>query len=275
MSIASRLFPQKLQLLPIYAVIYVAVLYLPVLILPVFSFNDSKVLSFPLTGFTTKWYAQLADQTALLGSLRHSLSVALATAVFSTLLGTFVARAIVKYRFPFRKAAQVIVMVPLVMPEIIVAISLLILLLGLGLNPSLMAVTAAHILMTIPFCVSIMTSAFGQFDDSLEEAAIDLGESSWGAMTKVTLPVVAPGLLSSALVSFTVSFDEFILSFFLSGNSPTLPVYIWSQVRFPAKLPIVLALGSVIILMSLILLITAEYFRRRNLRMVIKPEGNA
>jgi spermidine/putrescine transport system permease protein len=275
MSIAGRIFRNKGHILTVYAIIYVAILYLPVLILPVFSFNDSQVLSFPLTGFTTKWYAQLGDQGALLESLGNSLNVALATAFFSTLLGTFVARAIVKYRYPFRRTSQVIVMVPLVMPEIIVAISLLILLLGLGFNPSLIAVTMAHVLMTIPFCVSIMTSAFGQFDDSLEEAAIDLGQTSWGALTKVTLPVVAPGLLSSALVSFTVSFDEFMLSFFLSGNSPTLPVYIWSQVRFPAKLPIVLALGSLMILASLILLVTAEYFRRRNLRMAMKPEGNS
>lgn len=273
MTPASRIVHHFGRFLPVYAILYIAILYLPVLLLPVFSFNDSQVLSFPLAGLTTKWYAQLGDQGALLSSLGNSLVVALTTACLSTLLGTLVARAIVKYRFPFRRTSQTIVMVPLVMPEIIVAISLLILLLGLGFNPSLLAVVMSHVLMTIPFCVSIMSSAFGQFDESLEEAAVDLGETNWGAMRKVTLPVVVPGIISSALVSFTVSFDEFILAFFLSGNNPTLPVYIWSQVRFPAKLPIVLALGTILIAVSVLFLIAAEYFRRRSLRLATKQEG--
>ena len=108
----------------------------------------------------------------------------------------------------------------------IVAVSLLIMFLSLGLSLSLFTVALAHVLVTIPYSISIMTSAFEQFDDSLEEAAIDLGEGEWGALRRVTLPVVAPGIVSSLLVGFTVSFDEFIMAFFLTGTEPTLPVYI-------------------------------------------------
>jgi spermidine/putrescine transport system permease protein len=270
MSAGIRFFSNIGRYLPIYAVAYLIFLYLPVLLLPLFSFNDSQVLSFPLSGFTTKWYVQLSEQTALLGALKNSLMVAFVSAALATSLGTLVSRAIVKYKYPFKNLSHGIVMAPLIMPEIIIAISLLILFLGVGINPSLITVILAHTLLTIPFCVSIMTSAFGQFDDSLEEAAVDLGENAWGALRRVTIPVVSPGIISSMLVSFTVSFDEFILAFFLSNNQPTLPVYIWSQVRFPAKLPIVLALGSVLILVSLLILILAEFFRRRSVRLQAK-----
>ena len=104
---------------------------------------------------------------------------------------------------------------------------------------------------------------FDDFDQSLEEAAFDLGESVTGTFRRVTLPIVSPGIVSSLLVTFTVSFDEFVLAFFLSGNQPTLPVYIWSQVRFPAKLPNTLALGALLLGFSILLLLVAEYFRRR------------
>ena len=227
----------RFRLLPIIVVLYVAFLYAPVMLLPVFSLNDSQVLSFPLKGFTTQWYAALAEEEELLGSLVNSLVVATLSALIATALGALAARAITRFRIAGLGAARAVIMTPLVMPEIIVAISLLILFLAIGFSPSLIAVVVGHVLLTVPFTMSIMTSSFEQFDDSLEEAAIDLGENEWGALLRVTLPVVMPGLISSALVAFTVSFDEFILAFFLSGADPTLPVYIWGQVRFPAKLP--------------------------------------
>ncbi|WP_371284959.1 ABC transporter permease [Albidovulum sp.] len=259
--------------LPIYALLYLAFLYLPILFLPLFSFNDSKILAFPMSGFTTKWYAALGHETQLLNALGNSIIVGLFSTVFATAIGSLTARAITRYRFPLRRSSQALQMAPLVMPEVIVAVSLLIMFLSLGLSLSLFTVALAHVLVTIPYSISIMTSAFEQFDDSLEEAAIDLGEGEWGALRRVTLPVVAPGIVSSLLVGFTVSFDEFIMAFFLTGTEPTLPVYIWSQVRFPAKLPIVLALGTLLILASLALLLAAEYFRRRSLRLSAVQEG--
>lgn len=264
---------RRFKILPVFAVLYLAFLYAPVMLLPVFSFNDSQVLSFPLKGFTTRWYSALAAEDELIGSLLNSLTVATISAVTATALGALAARAITRYRLPGMGTARGIIMTPLLMPEIIVAISLLILFLAIGFNPSLLTVVFGHVLLTIPFTMSIMTSSFQQFDDSLEEAAIDLGENEWGALVRVTLPVVTPGLIASALVAFTVSFDEFILAFFLSGSNPTLPVYIWGQVRFPAKLPIVLALGSLMILGSLVLLTVAEYFRRRSIHSAKKPTG--
>ena len=246
-----------------YAIAYLIFLYLPVMLIPLFSFNDGTIVAFPLQGFTLKWYAALAEQDTLLQSLVNSLIVGGASAVLATTLGLFAARAYVRYRFLGREASEALVMLPLVIPGIIVASSMLVLFLFLGLPPSLTAVILGHTFLTVPFAVSIMKSAFDEFDPALEEAAYDLGESTIGTFRRVTLPIVAPGIISSLLVTFTVSFDEFVLAFFLSGNQPTLPVYIWSQIRFPAKLPNTLALGACLLAFSVLLLITAEYFRRR------------
>ncbi|MCY4315130.1 MAG: ABC transporter permease [Roseovarius sp.] len=247
-----------------YAAVYLVFLYLPVLLLPLFSFNDGTIVAFPLSGFTFKWYLALSGEEALLRALLNSLFVGIASATLATSLGLLAARAFARYRFPLRHASEGLVMLPLVVPGIIVASSMLVLFLFIGLKPSLAAIILGHAFLTVPFAVSIMKSAFDEFDPSIEEAALDLGESVAGTFRRVTLPVVAPGILASMLVCFTVSFDEFVLAFFLSGNEPTLPVYIWSQIRFPAKLPNTLALGSCLLAFSILLLVLAEIFRRRS-----------
>ncbi|MCV2866584.1 ABC transporter permease [Albidovulum sediminicola] len=250
--------------LTIYAMLYLAFLYLPVLVLPLFSFNDGTIVAFPIKGWTLDWYRQLGAQETLLSALGNSLIVGLISAMLATSMGLFAARAYVRYRFRGKEASEGLVMLPLVVPGIIVASSMLVLFISLGLKPSLTAVILGHTFLALPFSVSIMKSAFDDFDVSLEEAAFDLGSSAVEAFRRVTLPIVAPGIVSSLLVTFTVSFDEFVLAFFLSGNDPTLPVYIWSQIRFPAKLPNTLALGSLLLLASILLLVVAEYFRRRS-----------
>jgi spermidine/putrescine transport system permease protein len=165
-------------------------------------------------------------------------------------------------------------MAPLVLPEIIIAVSLLLVLLQLGMQLSLFTVVLGHILICIPYSVTVLISGFEGFDRSLEEASADLGESAWGTFRRVTLPLVAPAIISSLLVSFTISLDEFILAFFLSGTEPTLPVYIWGQLRFAAKLPSVLALGTLLLIASFLLLSIAEIMRRRAARRA-NNEGGA
>ena len=248
----------------IYTVLYLAFLYLPVMFLPLFSFNDGTIVAFPIKGWTLEWYRQLAGQETMLQALGNSLIVGAVTALFSTSMGLFAARAYVRYRFPGKEASEGLVMLPLVIPGIIVASSMLILFISIGLKPSLTAVILGHTFLALPFSVSIMKSAFDDFDVSLEEAAFDLGSTVTETFRRVTLPIVFPGIVASLLVTFTVSFDEFVLAFFLSGNQPTLPVYIWSQIRFPAKLPNTLALGSLLLLASILLLVVAELFRRRS-----------
>lgn len=246
-----------------YAALYIAFLYLPVLFLPVFSINTASTPKFPLQGYTFKWYEELPKTPALIDATWNSLIVAVAAAIVATILGICAARAVTRYRFPGQRAMSGLIMAPLVLPEVIVAVSLLIVLLQLGLSLSLFTVVLGHVLICVPYSVSVLISGFEGFDRSLEEASADLGESAFGTFRRVTLPMVAPAIISSLLVSFTISLDEFILAFFLTGTEATLPIYIWGQLRFAAKLPGVLALGTLLLVGSFLLLTIAEMFRRR------------
>ncbi len=253
--------------LRIYAIAYLIFLYLPVALLPIFAFNDGTVIAFPLQGFTTKWFVELLSIEALHGAVRNSLFVAITTAILSTIFGIFAARASSRYRFPLKGGILGLIMVPLVLPEIIVGVALLVMVVSLmGLSLSLWTVVLGHTLICTPFAVAILSASFNGLDRSLEEAAIDLGETAMGAFFKVTLPLVTPGIVSALLISFTISLDEFIIAFFLTGSEPTLPVYLWGQLRFPQRIPVVMALGTILVILSLVLLTVAEFFRRRGVR---------
>ena len=249
-----------------YACAYMVFLYLPILFLPLFSFNDATVVSFPLKGFSTRWYELLWTIDALKASFWNSIKVAVSTAVISTIFGIFGARAITRYMFPGKGPITAFVMLPLVLPEIIVGIALLVVLTPTPIGGTLLAITLGHVLLCIPFSIAVLVSSFEGFDRSLEEAAMDLGETAWSTFFKVTLPIVAPGIISSLLITFIISLDEFIVAFFLAGVDTTLPIYIWSQLRFPQRIPSVLALGSLLLAASFVLLTIAEVLRRKSQR---------
>lgn len=251
--------------LRIYAFAYLVFLYAPIILLPVFAFNDGTIIAFPLSGFTTRWFAELTEIPALHEAVKNSLIIAVSSAVFATVLGTFAARASTRYNFPGKGGVIGLIMLPLVLPEVIVGVSLLVVLLALGIPLTFWTVILGHVLICTPYAVAILSSAFASLDKSLEEAAIDLGETRFSTFRLVVLPLVAPGLISSALIAFTISLDEFIIAYFLTGAQPTLPVYIFSQFRFPAKVPVVMALGTILVIASVLLLTLAEIYRRRGL----------
>ena len=245
---------------------FLAFLYAPILLLPVFAFNSGTVIAFPLDGFTTQWFARMTDKPELHGALANSLIVASATAVLSVLLGLAAARAGARHHWPGKAGMLGLVMLPLVLPEIIVAVSLLIVAVQvLGLSLSLWIVIAAHTLICTPFALAILNAAFAALDPAIEEAAIDLGETRASAFRLVTLPVVMPGIVAAGLISFTISLDEFSIAFFLTGSETTLPVYIWSLLRFPRELPVIMALGTLLVIASVAILALAEWNRRRAL----------
>jgi spermidine/putrescine transport system permease protein len=248
-----------------YAVFYLAFLYVPVLFLPLFSFNDSVFIAFPLTGFTTQWYQQMLSDDALLQALANSLKVGTATALLSTMLGLLAAKALTHYRVPGAAALLGFTSLPLFIPDIVLGISLLILLDAANLPFSLLTVVAGHTLICVPFAITVLMSRLEGFDLSLEEASRDLGETGWMSFWRITFPLALPGIVSSLLLTFIVSFDEFLIAYFLAGNTATLPIYIWSQLRFPYKLPAVLALGAAILVASTLLVVFAEWIRSRGL----------
>ena len=261
--------------LRVYAILYLLFLYAPIALLPLFAFNDATIIAFPLSGFTGHWFTDLAANAALRQAVGNSLFIAVMTAIFATLLGICAARAGAMARFPAKGGIIGFVMLPLVLPEIIVAVSLLIVLRQvLGLNLNNWTVISAHVLICTPFSIAILNGAFQNLDPSIEEAAMDLGESRLSAFRLVTLPLVMPGIVSSMLIAFTISLDEFIIAFFLTGANPTMPVYIWGLMRFPAQLPVVMALGTILVALSVVLLVIAELFRRRGLaRAGLKDQG--
>jgi spermidine/putrescine transport system permease protein len=251
----------KSRSLSAYAFAYLAFLYVPVLVLPVFSFNDSQFIAFPLSGFTTRWYAGLAADTAMLHALGNSLKVGLVTSLLSTLLGLTAAKAVTHYRLRGTGPALAFISLPLFIPDIVLGISLLLLLGAVGLPLSLAAVVMGHLLVCVPFALTVLIARFEGFDKNLEEASADLGENGWMTFWRVTFPLKLPGITASLLLTFITSFDEFLVAYFLSGTEATLPIYIWGQLRFPARLPMVLALGALILVASIALVVLAEYIR--------------
>ena len=247
-----------------FVVIYLLFLYAPVILLPVFAFNDSAIIAFPLKGFTFGWFTGLANESTLYVALKNSLIVAVSASILSTCLGVLAARAAARYQFIGKQPIMSFLMLPLVLPEIIVGVSLLIVLVQLGIELNVWTVILGHVLICMPFSIAILLSAFNNMDRFLEEASLDLGATRRETFFRVILPLVMPGLIASLLIGFTISLDEFIIAFFLTGTEPTLPVYIWSQLRFPSKLPGVMALGFIMLVLSLVLLTAGEYFRNKS-----------
>jgi spermidine/putrescine transport system permease protein len=250
------------RFLQVYAIVFLVVLYVPVLFIPLFSFNDSLYVRFPLTGFTTKWYAELWTREPVWNALMNSVKVGVVISIISTVLGVIAARAITRYRLPGRSALVTFIMLPLVIPGIIFGVALLVLLSRMGVPLSLYTVGLGHLIVCLPFAVATLLPRFEGFDASLEEASADLGENGWWTFWRVTFPVVFPGIVASLLLSFTISFDEFIMAFFLTGTDPTLPMYIWGQLRFPQEFPSVLALSAMILFVSFILVFVAQWIGR-------------
>ena len=246
-----------------YALLYMAFLYAPIALLPIFAFNDSAVIAFPLKGATTRWFAALPGIPALREALLSSLFIAVTTSLLSVALALCAVVASTRHEFLAKRPIMGGIMLPLVLPEIIVAVALLVVIVRLGLPLGAWSIIAGHTLLCTPFAVVILRGAFQSLDPALEEAARDLGSGPWEAFRTVTLPLVMPGIVASLLICFIISLDEFIVAFFLTGTDPTLPVYIWAQLRFPDRLPVVMALGTLLVAASVILLIAAEILRRR------------
>jgi len=251
--------------LKIYTIAYLVFLYAPIALLPIFAFNDSRVIAFPLAGFTTNWFVEMWNDQQLWIAFKNSMTIAVSSALFATLFGIFAARASTRYNFPGKPGIIGLIMLPLVLPEMIVSMALLVILIGIGVPLSIFTIILGHVLICTPYAVAILSSAFSSLDRSLEEAAYDLGETRASTFRLIILPLVMPGIISSLLISFTISLDEFIIAYFLGGNQTVLSVYIFGQFRFPQKVPAIMALGFVLVCISILLLTIAEYFRRRGI----------
>jgi spermidine/putrescine transport system permease protein len=217
-------------------------LYLPVLILIIFSFNNTRSVAV-FTGFSTEWYRSLAQNRELLDAARNSLLVGLITTLAATLIGTLTAIAMERYRFKFRTTFDANLYLPIVIPEIVMGISLLLFfnqalfpflqnVFGLRASTGLHTITISHIAFDIPFVYVIVRARLADFDRSLEEAAADLGADEWETFKRITLPLLMPGIIGGALMAFTLSLDDYLITVFTKGiRDQTMPLYIYSLVR--------------------------------------------
>jgi spermidine/putrescine transport system permease protein len=245
----------------------------PILLLIVFSFNDSVLLVFPLKGFTLEWYRQLLGATELLNAAKNSLIIGLISSSLATVLGTMAAIAIARYKFPGRELFLNLSTLPLVIPYVVLAVALLILFQSLGIGLSIWTIMVGHTIVNVPYVMLIVAARLSGFANNLEEAAMDLGATYWGTLMRVTLPISAPALVAAFLSSFTLSFDEFSLAFFLAGTQNTLPVYLYSQLRFPNRLPLAITTAAVVITVSVLILLLSEWLRRIGAGRALKAES--
>jgi spermidine/putrescine transport system permease protein len=237
-------------------------LYSPVLLLVAYSFNESK-LNILWTGFTWKWYGELAANGPLIDSLINSLMVAVVTTVCSVVLGTLGAWLLHRYRYPARRALDTLIFIPMAAPEIILGISLLVLFASLHFSLGFTTVIISHITFCFPFVLAVVQARLHGLDPSLEEAALDLGATPLQAFWKVTIPYLLPSIVAGALMAFTLSMDEVIVTFFVYGpGSMTLPVKVFGLAKIGLN-PMLNALSALFIAATAILVVAAERLKKR------------
>jgi spermidine/putrescine transport system permease protein len=245
---------------------FVAFLYAPMAILLIFSFNANDLPVFPLSGFTVRWYIGFIRNEDLLSALRTSAVVASASSVVTVSLGVLSAIALVRRRVAGRGILTGLLLSPLVIPYIVFGISLLMLFKTLAVPLSLLTVVIAHVVLSLPYTILILVPRLQRISVTLEEAARDLGASGVRTFRSITFPLILPAIVSALLVAFTLSFDEYAVASFVVGREVTYPIYLFSQFRFPRRLPQVIALSVVVMAFSALVVIVAELIRRASER---------
>lgn len=244
-----------------YAGLVYLFLYLPLAVMAVYSFNASKY-SLSWKGFTLKWYGKLLENSTLLDAALRSVTIAFISATIACIIGTLAAFMLHQYRFPSRKAVFAGIFVMMMSPDIVIGISLLVLFLALGLTLGFWTLLMAHVALCMPFVTATVYSRFRGFDRAVVEAARDLGATEPQVFRRIVLPMALPGLVAGWLLSFTLSLDDVIISFFTTGPTfEVLPLRIYSMVRLGIK-PDVNALSVLMILIT----VTAVVLSRRLLK---------
>jgi spermidine/putrescine transport system permease protein len=239
-----------------------AFLYVPLVIVVVYSFNDSK-LNAEWVGFTLDWYRKLFHNDEMLEAAGNSLIIALIASAVSTVLGTMAGFAMYRYKL---KLLPLLVLTPIAIPEILMGVSLLIFFVMLNITLGLLSITLAHIAFCIGFVAIVVRSRLAGMDESLPEAARDCGATPWQAFRWVTLPLIMPGVIAGALMAFTLSIDDFVITFFTAGaNASTLPLQIYSMIKI-AVTPEVNAVSTLLVGLTLVLIIIASKLSPNTLR---------
>jgi len=243
----------------VYLCLVLFFLYAPILVMAVMSFNTSEFYQLPIE-FTTSWYAKLWNNAEILGAAWTSIWIACTTTVVATALGTAASLAFFRYQFPGKAVLQSLLFPPIAIPWLITGTAMLSFFFSIGIGRCSQAVILGHVALALPYVIVVVSARLRTFDPQLEEAARSLGANGWEVTRYVTLPWIAPGVIAGALFAFAVSFDQFVVSYFLAqpGDS-TLPVVIYSAIR-KGFTPEINAISSIIIFVSMgLMLLVARY----------------
>jgi spermidine/putrescine transport system permease protein len=253
------------RLLAVHTVLIYLFLYLPIAILVVFSFNAARQTAV-WEGFTLDWYRRLAGNERLLGSVRNSLLVAGITTLAATVLGTLAALALARYRFRGKGSTETVLFLPVILPEVVLGAALLTFFGAVGLRLSLWTVIIAHVMFSVSYVAIVVRARLAGLDPSLEEAARDLGAGPFETFRRVTLPLILPGVVASALLVFTLSIDDYVVTSFVAGvGATTLPLHIYSMLKLGVT-PEVNAVSSLLLAGTVVLIVVAHLLMRSETR---------
>ena len=239
-------------------------LYAPIIVLVIYSFNKSR-MNVIFTGFTFDWYKRLFHNTDLLEAFKNTLLIAGISTLTSTIIGTISAIGLHKYNFPLKKLVNRLIYIPIVIPEIVLGISLLSVFTMANLKLGIISIIISHIAFSIPFVITSVRSTLNLLPKEYEEAAIDLGANKFDVFTKVTLPLIMPGVISGGLLALTLSMDDVVISYFTAGpGSNTLPLQIYSIIKTGIT-PDVNALSTLILLVTIIILTIAAIYQSKKI----------
>ena len=237
------------RFLRVFVALFFVVLFAPIVLVILFSFNSSRSLQ-QFDGFSLRWYETFFESESLRDSLVASIQIALITMVIATVLGTMLAYGLVRARTRWSDSANVLMLIPLVTPEIVAGASALLLFTQVGLELSLTTIVLAHITFSISYVTVVVRARLAALNRQVEDASMDLGATRWQTFRLVTLPALWPAIIAAGLLCFALSFDDFVLSFFTTGESPQpLPVRIWTQIRFGVR-PTINAIGTFMLVIS-------------------------
>jgi spermidine/putrescine transport system permease protein len=238
-------------------------LYLPIFILIIYSFNANSVVGV-WTGFTTEWYRVLFADRAMINAFKVSLWVATWSTLLSTILGTLAAISLERYRYRGKLPFDAVMYLPIIIPDIVMALSALLFFVMVAVPLSRYTILIAHVAFNVAFVAVIVRARLADMDRNLEEAASDLGANEWITFRRITLPLLMPAIISAALLAFTLSLDDFVITFFVSGpGSTTLPVRVYSMIKFGVT-PEVNAISTLMLLGSTVLVILSLVLQRRS-----------
>lgn len=247
-------------------------LFAPIIVVMMTSFNPEGRATIP-TQFTTDWYSELGSDSELMTALGTSLIVALVASVLSALLGLSGAYGLSRFKLPGKSAAQGLFYLPMLVPHVVSGVSMLMWFRNINIELGWISIIITHVVVTLPFTMTIILTSFAGFDMRLEEAAMDLGATPWRTFRTITLPIVMPGVLGGVLMAFTLSFDEFVVTLFTTGGGvQTLPIVVYNRIRYMLS-PEINAIATVVMGFSIGILVIGQgiiFFRNRRERSRLK-----